>query len=214
MNIDQSQDYKSRIKEDKETAEKYLHRDPARHKAEMATIDRALGKLDQVKTFLDIPCGTGRASIFLASRGYQTVGADLGEGAVDISREEARKAGVDCRIEKNDLEAMSYDDNAFDAALCFRMFHHFPDDTTRSRAVAELCRVAKRYVLISYLNPWSLTSIKRRLRAALGGKRSRQHLTPIADLDKFFEPHDFTRIADIPVRKFLNSLHLAVYQAK
>lgn len=204
--------YKNRIKSDIESAEKYLKRKPRRHEGEMGTVLRAIAPLSDVRSVLDIPCGVGRATMLLASRGYETVGADLGEGAVSVARREVRTAGLDSRIERQDLEQMPYPDRGFDAILCFRMYHHFPDDPTRQRVIGELCRVAQRYVLISYLNPWSLTSIRRRVRAALGGKRSRQYTTRLSDLDRFFAAHGFTRVADEPIRRFLNSLHLAVYR--
>lgn len=203
--------YKSRIKRDIETAEKYLERKPARHRMEMRTIERALDKLPALSRFLDIPCGTGRATLLLAAHGYAAVGADLGEGVVEVARREVASSGLECRIEINDLEAMTYGAGSFDAVLCFRLYHHLPDDEVRARVVGELCRVARHYVLISYLHPWSFTSIKRRLRAALGGKRSRQHPTRPEELDRFFADQGFAPRGDVPVRRFLNSLHLRIY---
>ena len=36
-------------------------------------------------------------------------------------------------IERQDIEAMTYADKAFDTIVCFRLFHHFPDRAIRAR---------------------------------------------------------------------------------
>jgi len=207
-------EYKTRIKSDMKSAESYTHRKQSKHDAEMQLIRRALAHVSDVDTFLDIPCGAGRASILLAREGFDTTGADLGEAVSSVAAAKVAESGVPAVIEQADLENMTYDDSSFDAILCFRLYHHFPDDEVRERAISELCRVAKKYVLISYLSPNSFTSIKRMVRERSGKKPSRQNATSLKSIERYFNQHGFVLAKDVPQLTFIHTLHLAVFKRR
>lgn len=204
--------YKTRVKNDMATAIAYTKRKPAKHKAEMNTIFKALEYTDNVTSVLDAPCGVGRAAIALSKKGYNPTGVDLGNGAVEVARHQAEIAGIDVTFEQGDIRNLPFESEMFDAILCFRLYHHFADDVIRQEIIDELCRVSKKYVLISYLSPYAYTSIKRLIRAKLGGKASRQYTTKISDLTNNFEKHNFRLIKDIPQFRFVHTLHVAVFK--
>jgi len=195
-------------------AEAYTKRKKRKHAAEMRLIGKALAPLANVGSFLDAPCGVGRATILLEKHGYKTTGVDLGDGAIEVARREIARHGLNSDIEKANLEHLPFQDKSFDAVLCFRFFHHLPTPEIRERIVAELCRVASRYVLISYFSPFSVTSIKRSLRQRLGGKPSHQFRTPLQEVRHYFTPHGFRLLRDYPQRRFIHTLHLAVFERK
>lgn len=208
--------YKARIKSQVSVAEEYATgRKARRHAREMRLVERGLAFLDpQPRTFLDVPCGAGRATILLAQRGYEATGCDLGDGAVEVATQAVARAGVHATIRKADLERLFYADRSFDAILCFRMFHHFPTPEIRSRVVAELCRVAGRYVLISYLEPWSWTSLRRWLLTSRyrAGGHAVQYATPVREVQGYFGEHGFRLVARLPEMRFFHSLWLAVFE--
>ncbi len=206
-------DYTIRIKHDAPSAEDYNQRKDAKHDAEMNLVRKGFGLLDSsVERVLDAPCGVGRATILLASMGYDTTGVDLGIGAVEVAQRELENSKLDGRVEIGNLENFAYADGFFDAILCFRVYHHFPNDGVRDRVVAELCRVAKDNGLISYFSPFSVTSIKRNLREKLNIKKSIQYSTSLESLCKKFAGHGFSLVQDIPQQLFLHTLHLAVFK--
>ncbi|MDH3242631.1 MAG: class I SAM-dependent methyltransferase [Alphaproteobacteria bacterium] len=211
--IENAENYKQRIKHTRQAAESYTRRKQSKHDAEMSLIRSALDHLDGVETFLDAPCGTGRATIMLTRLGYRTTGVDLGDAAVAVAKQKVKEAGVVADIEKADLEHLPYDEDSFDATLCFRLYHHFPNDQIRRRAISALCRVSKKYVLISYFSPLSPTSVRRRLRASLFNKNSRQVATSLSSIKDLFHEQDYHLVKNIPQRRFLNTLHLAVFKA-
>ena len=205
-------DHRQRIKHSADKAETYLHRKESKHRAEMNLIRRTLPYLTETRTILDAPCGVGRATIMLSRMGYALTAADLGEGALAVARREVTKAGVNVAIDKEDLCCLSYADRGFDAVLCFRFFHHLPTPEHRDEIVRELCRVADRYVLISYLSPWSPTSAKRLLKKALGvGQQSVQNITPLSEVESYFARHGFSLVKDVAQTNLIHSLHLAVF---
>ena len=207
-------DYTQRVKQNAHTAEDYLSRPSKKHNAEMQLIRRALKKAQPPTTILDAPCGVGRATILLASLGYDATGLDLGVGAVEVADRELKKSGQKGRIVQGNLTSLDYDDASFDAILCFRLYHHFPNNETRDAIVTELCRVAKDTVLISYFSPYSVTSIKRKVRTklGLGQGRSIQFATSLKSLVEKFSTEGFALKADVPQRRFLHTLHLAVFE--
>lgn len=206
--------YKSRIKHDIDTARRYTQRKPEKHRAEMALIARGFAEVSGVKRVLDAPCGVGRATLWLAQQGYEATGIDLGAGAVAIAAKAVAAENIAAKILQDDIEQMKFADRSFDATLCFRLIHHFPTPEIRERVIAELCRVSDRYVLISYLSPWSPTSVRRRLRRTLFGTHDRQHTNSLGEISSYFDQQGFDLVKNIPQTRFLKSLQLAVFKRR
>ena len=192
-------------------AEAYTQRKKKKHESEMKLIEKALTPLTNVESFLDAPCGVGRATMLLEKQGYKTTGVDLGDGAVEVARKEIARLGLHSKVEKANLEGLPFQDSSFDAVFCFRFFHHLPTPEIRARIVAELCRVADKYVLISYFSPFSITSIKRSIRKKSGGKSSSQFATPMDEVKRYFAQNGFELLKNYPQKQFFHTLHLAVF---
>jgi len=96
--------------------------------------------------------------------------------------------------------------------FCFRMFHHFPDAVVRERVVGELCRVARKYVLISYFDPRAITSIKRRLQRRFFGKKSKQNATSLQEVEGYFRKHDFELTGNLARVPILHTIRLATFE--
>ena len=62
MELNEIENFRFRIKHSREEAEAYTRRDASKHAAELRMIRRALPMLSNCKTFLDAPCGAGRAT--------------------------------------------------------------------------------------------------------------------------------------------------------
>jgi SAM-dependent methyltransferase len=52
---------------------------------------------------LDLGCGSGQNSIWLAERGWSVLGVDIASGAIERARETAARAGVDAAFEAGDV---------------------------------------------------------------------------------------------------------------
>jgi len=204
--------YRGRVKYDEQTARRYQQRKERKHRAEMRLVDRAFAFVPKTSRTLDIPCGGGRVTIHLARQGYPMTAADLSDAMLAIARENLARVGLECPVEKQDVENLAYPDRAFDAVICFRLFHHFPTPEIRRRATAQLCRVARRFVALSYFSPASATSLRRKLRAALGGRKSEKYATPLREVRSYFEEAGFRLVRDFAQLPFLHTLHLALFE--
>ncbi len=189
----------------------YQHQNPGKHRAEMRLVSRALDLIPTGRV-LDLPCGGGRVSAMLAQKGYSVTAADLSDGMLDIARENLLGAGLTVPVEQQDAERLMYADGSFDAVVCFRLFHHFPDAEIRQRVVRELCRVARQRVAISYFSPWSPTALKRRWRQAMGGRKSHKYGTSLKEVRGYFEDAGFRLVRDFARLPFIHTLHLAVFE--
>lgn len=110
------------------------------------------------------------------------------------------------------FKKIPFENNTFDVVLCFRYFHHLQTNEAKARVIEELCRVSNSYVLISYLSPISITSIKRRARVFLGGRRSNQETTRLNEIENYFKRFDYELVKDFAQFPFFHTLHLAIFK--
>jgi SAM-dependent methyltransferase len=72
---------------------------------------------------LDVGCGAGWTSVFLAESGYRVCGLDVAPAAITMARRRASRWGVSARFEEADMDQFDLD-GRFDAALVFDALHH------------------------------------------------------------------------------------------
>jgi SAM-dependent methyltransferase len=77
---------------------------------------------------LDVPCGEGRLSRELASRGYTLTGVDRSDDFLNEARATAARQGLNVRWEHRDMRDLPWQ-TEFDGAFCFGgSFGYFEDD--------------------------------------------------------------------------------------
>ena len=79
-----------------------------------ATLDKILKKYD-VKTVLDLTCGTGSQVFWLAKRGFGVVGADINSKMLKIAQDKAKNEKLDLQFIKGDMRTMHVGE--FDAVI-------------------------------------------------------------------------------------------------
>lgn len=78
---------------------------------------------------LDLGCGGGWTSTFLARAGYDVTGQDIAPDMIDLARENAALNGLSSRLSFlcSDFESLMMD-GQFDAAIFFDALHHAEDE--------------------------------------------------------------------------------------
>ena len=204
--------YRGRVKYTEATAKRYQVRKESKHLAEMKLVDRAFSLIPKTHRVLDLPCGGGRVTVHLGLQGYKMSSADLSDAMLAITRENVAQNGLKGTVEKQDIEKLTYADQHFDSLISFRLFHHFPNPEIRQRAVSELCRIAKQFVAISYFSPASVTSVKRSIRSAMGGRKSDKHPTSLTEVKRYFAKAGFRFVKDFARTPLIHTLHVAVFE--
>lgn len=97
----------------------------AAHFVEWATVTEMLQRLGigPGASVLDIGCGSGWTTLFLAEAGYDALGYDLAPANVELARTRAAGWGSPARFEVGDMDALP-PGPAADAALIFDALHH------------------------------------------------------------------------------------------
>ena len=86
------------------------------------------GELKSCKT-IDLGCGTGNYSIYLANGGFDVTGLDISSTAINVAKENAKNKGVKCNFLVADVLGNFNEVNGtFDFAYDWELLHHiFPE---------------------------------------------------------------------------------------
>jgi SAM-dependent methyltransferase len=98
------------------------------------------------ESILDVGCGEGVLTEQWADKlgAGRIVGIDLDDPKLKAEWDKRRRANLEYRVE--DATHLSFADNEFDMASAIEVLEHVPDP---ERTVAEMARVAKRWLLVS-----------------------------------------------------------------
>jgi 2-polyprenyl-3-methyl-5-hydroxy-6-metoxy-1,4-benzoquinol methylase len=123
-------------------------------------------------TILEMGCGTGQLSLFLASADRIVVGADLTRASLELAQGAAARFGVEgVTFVETDLRAPGLRKEAFDVVVCSGVLHHTPDPRASYQALCQLLRPGGVLVLGLYNAIARLPLRARRMIARLSGFR-------------------------------------------
>jgi 2-polyprenyl-3-methyl-5-hydroxy-6-metoxy-1,4-benzoquinol methylase len=165
---------------DERVARSYVHkknvRDSSKNRREMACIVQALEGVAAGSRVLDLPCGTGRLESMLLDKGFEVVAADYSLPMIEAARDyyaetllkdPARSARLS--FVQQDVMNTTFDDDWFDAVICNRLIHHYPEPETRRRVLTELARICRGPLVVSYYDNFALSALKFRMRKRIRG---------------------------------------------
>jgi ubiquinone/menaquinone biosynthesis C-methylase UbiE len=125
-------------------------------RAEKILLDWMLALLPRTKRILEIGCGTGHFSRYLASQSLSVVGLDRSPAMLRALQ------GAESKIPaiQADAHRLPFRDRVVDAALFVTSLEFLSDPTL---ALAEAARVSRHGVMLLVLNRWSLGGLSRRV---------------------------------------------------
>jgi len=147
-----------------------------RYHREDGIISGWLQQLPRGAVVLDCPCGTGRLLPVFARHGFRYVGADFSQAMIQEARQAAGETTA-LGFVNADAQQLPFHDNAVDAIVLWRFFHHLPHERTREAILREAARVTRRQVLVSFYHPLSFTAVRRSVERAFGRKGYGQAVT-------------------------------------
>lgn len=113
------------------------------------------------KKVLDIGCGTGHPSLYIAKDVEQIVGIDKSEKMIEIARRKLHKVGADnVFFEVGDAERLRFSDSGFDAVVLCGSLATF---TNKKRALQEIRKVLCKNGKVACIEAnWLFQSVKER----------------------------------------------------
>ena len=120
-------------------------------RAEKVLLGKLLSDFPDLRTVLEVGCGTGHFTRWLAARGLSIFGLDLSLCMLAG----ARRFGGTLYM-RGDALALPFSDRAFDLVLLITTLEFVADPAL---AIAEAVRVARQGILIGVLNRYSLLAV-------------------------------------------------------
>lgn len=136
---------------------------PGTDRAERAALRRLLALAGASPgPWLDAPCGAGRLA------------AELPGPAVLVDRDPQMLVAAGPLLPRAcaSVHRLPFADRTFAGVLCHRLLQHIPTAVERIDILRELGRVSRGPIVVSFFDACSLQHLRRRLRTALGRRRS------------------------------------------
>jgi DNA-binding transcriptional MerR regulator len=99
-------------------------------------------KEHKAQKVLDLGCGMGRHSMYLAKQGFDVTACDISKKGLEITKKKAKKAGYDIDTVCCDMRELPFADDTFDAILCVWVSGHGNLQDMKKHA-DEMLRVVK-----------------------------------------------------------------------
>jgi tellurite methyltransferase len=91
---------------------------------------------------LDLGCGTGRHTVYLANQGFDVWACDISTRGLAHTRQWLTTEGLTAHLQSSDMTALPYRDGAFDGLVSIFVIYHGPLSDVQ-RTVAEIHRVLR-----------------------------------------------------------------------
>jgi ubiquinone/menaquinone biosynthesis C-methylase UbiE len=123
--------------------------------AERALLTRLLGGFPKARSVLEVGCGTGHFTAWLAGQGWPVVGLDRAPAMLA----EARRHRPDIPVLLGDAQSLPMRERAVDLVIFVTTLEFLEEP---AMALAEAARVARQGLVVIALNSWSLGGLSRR----------------------------------------------------
>jgi SAM-dependent methyltransferase len=148
------------------------------------------------KTILDLGCGTGRNSNYLAERGNDVVGIEISKEALNIAKTRARDLGVEVDYRLGDIGAQyGIADGTIDVVLDVTSSNSL-DENGRENYLNEVNRVMKKggYFFVRALCKDGNKNVKNLLKLSPGREYDTYIMKEIGLTERVFSREDFTKM--------------------
>ena len=148
------------------------------------------------KTILDLGCGTGRNSNYLAEKGNTVIGIEISKEALNIAKSRAKGMGVIVDYRLGDIgEPYVVEDNCIDIILDVTSSNSL-DETGRENYLNEMNRVLKKggYIFIRALCKDGNKNVKNLLKLNPGREYDTYIIKEIGLTERVFSREDFVKM--------------------
>lgn len=175
---------------------------------EFQILDRLLASQPRSAVLLDIPSGGGRLSPALARHTDFLLEADIAAGQLLYARSAHGGRGARLWMTASAFH-IPLKDGAVDGVVSCRLCHHLPTEEERARLVAELLRVARRFVIVTYFDFHSVKNHIRRALAPMSGKPPKMTMTT-AQIELLAREHGAELVDNPPLSRLFSGHRFAL----
>jgi 2-polyprenyl-3-methyl-5-hydroxy-6-metoxy-1,4-benzoquinol methylase len=128
---------------------------------------KMLGNIEGKKV-LDIGCGRGNLSFYLAQKGAKVIGIDLSKNFINYCKDQLKDSNLNLDFIVMNAQIPDFEDKTFDVIVGSRIIHHLPDIESFFR---ECKRLLKKDGFVTFMEPLKKNPIV---------EMNRKHLNPKA----------------------------------
>lgn len=148
------------------------------------------------KVILDLGCGTGRNSNYLAEKGNKVIGIEISKTALEIARKKAEEMGVEVDYRLGDI-GMTYNipSNSIDVVLDVTSSNSL-DEVGRENYLKETYRVLKQseYFFVRALAKDGNKNVKNLLEKSHGKEYDTYYIPELDLTERVFSKEDFMKM--------------------
>jgi len=160
------------------------------HYLEATFLRKMIKKCSRVNNALDVACGTGRLTSELINFGIEDItGSDISEEMMEVSRKNCSSDKIKICFQKGDATQLPFNDNKFDLVISFRFLDHLPVEE-KKKAIIEIIRVSRKYMVFTMANLNLWTKISRRIRKIFNKNYYEGSLINEKDVIELLENHN------------------------
>jgi SAM-dependent methyltransferase len=114
-------------------------------------VRKNLTEIPKSKPVLDVGCGCGRHTIYLAANGYDVYGLDNSSIALQMTQKHLDSFGLSAKLENGNMWDIPFNDISFAAALCINVLNHAMPEKIQSTVSAIASRLAPAAIFLATL---------------------------------------------------------------
>jgi len=166
-------------------------------------------ELDGKKDFLEVGCGNGVVSRYLAKRfHFNVVGIDIDREQIELAQKDI--GGIpNIRFLEADATNLPFADSSFDIVLSIGVMHHIANWLDALKEIKRVLRAKGYFIYADLIYPELITKLDRSSRYSFGLVTVR-----INDLNSFIEKNGFTALHSKITKAFVCRNYEAVYRRK
>lgn len=136
--------------QDPEVAKLWKDFPPDTEVVEMVDLLESQGR----RRVLDIGCGVGRHTVYLAARGFDVTATDNAPAAISACKQNLAEAGLSANVVQTDMTDLPFPEDHFDGAVASHVIHH-NDAATLERVIELITRKLAPAGLFVWVTPSS-----------------------------------------------------------
>jgi len=134
--------------QDPEVAKKWAQSPPDAEVVAMADRLEAQG----LRRILDIGCGVGRHTVYLAARGFEVTATDNAPAAITACKQNLAEANLEASVVETEMTNLPFPDRHFHGAIASHVIHH-TDGATLKRVIALITQKLSAGGLLAWVTP-------------------------------------------------------------
>ena len=166
----------------------YQQRKQKRTQKEIAILRSLLVRYNPAETVLDMPSGGGRLSPVIGEFAQAIVEMDISLGQLLYTRENCKIPVPQFCVRASGFQ-IPLKDGCVDGSVCIRLSHHLYSLDEKEKLLSELLRVARRFVIFSFVDSNSLKYTLRRWRNRISGAPLKTNSISIRELKEIATRH-------------------------